>query len=105
MAHLDHEWRGQGEAIYVDAYYDVIATRYADALRAKGYGAAVGKHADLSDTALMLAVDPTMVREEALRHASLPGVADGVYGAIHARRQPIWGGSVSTCRSRRPSMR
>ncbi|AQS88578.1 creatininase [Neoasaia chiangmaiensis NBRC 101099] len=78
--HLDHEWRGAGRAIYVAPYYDVIATRYADALRAQGLGADVGKHADLSDTALMLAVDPGMVRETALRAAPLPGASAGVYG-------------------------
>lgn len=79
-AHLNHEWHGSGQAIFLGAYYDVIGTQYAAALRARGLGAAVGKHADVSDTSLMLAVDPSMVREEALRHAALPNAAQGVYG-------------------------
>lgn len=77
---LDHQWKGTAHALYVAPYYDVIATRYADALRARGLGAALGKHADLSDTALMLAVDPSMVRQDALRSAPLPGPGQGVYG-------------------------
>lgn len=79
-AHLAHEWGSDGQALYVAPYYDVIGTRYAEALRTRGLGAALGKHADLSDTSLMLAVDPRMVRLDALRHAPLPGISDGVYG-------------------------
>lgn len=79
-AHLAQEWGNDGQAFYVAPYYDTISTRYAEALRARGLGVALGKHADLSDTSLMLAVDPGMVRLDALRHASLPGVSDGVYG-------------------------
>lgn len=77
---LNNKWRGQGEAVYLAAYYDSIGGAFAAYLRQKGYGAALGKHADLSDTALMLAIDPGMVREDALRRAPLPGVAQGVYG-------------------------
>jgi len=77
---LNNKWRGQGEAIYLAAYYDSIGTRYAEILRQKGYGKDLGKHADLSDTALMLAIDPTMVREQALHSAALPDSAQGVYG-------------------------
>lgn len=77
---LNNKWHGQGEALYLAAYYDSIGGAFADALRQKGLGAALGKHADLSDTALMLAIDPTMVRQDALEKAPLPGVAQGVYG-------------------------
>ncbi|GBQ99957.1 creatininase family protein [Asaia lannensis] len=80
VAKLNNKWRGRGEAVYLAAYYDSIGTRYAEVLRQKGYGNALGKHADLSDTALMLAIDPGMVREQALKNAPLPGVAQGVYG-------------------------
>lgn len=77
---LNNKWHGQGEALYLAAYYDSIGGQFADTLRQKGHGAALGKHADLSDTALMLAIDPTMVRQDALKKAPLPGVAQGVYG-------------------------
>lgn len=39
-----------------------------------------GGHADLDDTSLMLATDPSMVRLRALRTARRPSAADGVYG-------------------------
>lgn len=78
---LDRAWSGTGaHAACAEGYYTVIAGSYARALKAKGLGADVGTHADLSDTSLMLATDPTMVREQALRSAPLPGPADGVYG-------------------------
>lgn len=80
-AELDRAWVGTGaHAACIDSYYTVIGGNYAQALRARGLGAAVGTHADLSDTALMLAVDPGMVRQEALRTAPKPTTADGVYG-------------------------
>lgn len=66
--------------LYVGAYYDVIAGDYAAYLRQHGYGVALGKHADISDTSLMLAVDPSLVREGLLRQAGKPTPADGVYG-------------------------
>lgn len=81
---LNQTWARHGHnkarVVFVRDYYQVIPTRYADILRQKGYGQSVGKHADLSDTSLMLAVDPSLVRQEALRHAEKPQPADGVYG-------------------------
>ena len=44
------------------------------------YYRAAGGHADLDDTSLMLATDPSMVRLRQLRAARRPGEADGVYG-------------------------
>ncbi|MBF0875743.1 creatininase family protein [Gluconobacter cerevisiae] len=77
---LNRAWKGQAAVLYVRDYYEVVPHQYADALRAQGYGAEVGLHAELSDTSLMLAVDPSLVRQEALRKAPKPGVAEGVYG-------------------------
>ncbi|MFT9257317.1 MAG: creatininase family protein [Acetobacter sp.] len=78
---LNPAWRRSGaRVLYVPEYYDVVPHQYADWLRQKGYGADVGKHADLSDTSLMLAVDPDMVREQALRQAPPPTPAQGIYG-------------------------
>ncbi|GBR31768.1 creatininase family protein [Gluconobacter kondonii] len=77
---LNRAWKGQAAVLYVRDYYEVVPHQYADALRAQGYGAEVGLHAELSDTSLMLAVDPSLVRQDALRKAPKPGVAEGVYG-------------------------
>ncbi|MBV1833035.1 creatininase family protein [Novacetimonas pomaceti] len=78
---LNRKWAGTGaHVVYLAAYYDVIAGAYAGFLRRRGLGADVGMHADISDTSLMLAIRPDMVREDALRHAALPGASQGVYG-------------------------
>ena len=81
-AKLNKRWGKEGTArvLFVGAYYDVIAGKYADYLRQQGHGVALGKHADISDTSLMLAVDPSLVREGLLRQAEKPDSADGVYG-------------------------
>ncbi|MBV1836943.1 creatininase family protein [Acetobacter estunensis] len=80
-AELDKAWAASGaHAACSDGYYTVVGGAYAQALRAKGLGADIGTHADLSDTSLMLAVDPSMVRSTALKAAAKPGVSEGVYG-------------------------
>ena len=84
MAHvaqdLNKRWKGQAAVLDLRDYYEVIPHQYADVLKAQGHAAEVGLHAELSDTSLMLAVDPSLVRQEALRTAPKPGAADGVYG-------------------------
>ncbi|MFT8719668.1 creatininase family protein [Acetobacter sp.] len=81
VAQIDRSWSGTGaHAACINDYYTVIAGDYARALKEKGLGEAVGTHADLSDTSLMLAVDPSMVRMAALKAAAKPSEADGVYG-------------------------
>uniref|UniRef100_A0A6P4FIJ1 Uncharacterized protein LOC108051512 n=1 Tax=Drosophila rhopaloa TaxID=1041015 RepID=A0A6P4FIJ1_DRORH len=81
VTQINQSWSGTGtHAACINSYYTVIAGTYDDTLRQKGLGAAVGTHADLSDTSLMLAVDPSMVRTAALRNAPQPKTADGVYG-------------------------
>lgn len=77
--------------LFVDRYYRVIPKDYADFLKKKGYGAEVGLHAELSDTSLMLAVDPTLVRESALKNAPKPGARDGVYGGDPRRASALLG--------------
>lgn len=77
---LNARWREGGKAVYLGDYYASLQQRFSPYLRARGYGYALGKHADLSDTALLLALDPSAVRLEALRHAALPTAAQGVYG-------------------------
>lgn len=58
-------------------YYRVTQTDYIQALKAHGATAAeIGEHAGLADTALALAVDPALVRAEALANAAgKPGVS------------------------------
>jgi creatinine amidohydrolase len=64
-------------------YYSAAQAPYLDALKARGVPAAeAGTHAGLADTALMMAIDPTLVRGEML---AKPGGAikdgkDGVTG-------------------------
>jgi creatinine amidohydrolase/Fe(II)-dependent formamide hydrolase-like protein len=51
-------------------YYRTATATYAQTLKAQGYGAAeIGTHAGLADTALTLALDPTLVRSDRLAQA------------------------------------
>ena len=77
---LNKRWKSQAAVLYLRDYYEVIPHQYVEALKAQGHTAEVGMHAELSDTSLMLAVDPSLVRQDALRTAPKPGAADGVYG-------------------------
>jgi creatinine amidohydrolase/Fe(II)-dependent formamide hydrolase-like protein len=82
-AKLNREWGTQpGCRVHalVD-YYRVTQHEYVDALKARGFGAdEIGTHAGLADTALALAVDPALVRQEALAHGPKMSARDGVYG-------------------------
>ena len=79
---LNRAWAGTpARAHYIAAYYQATQTAYVAALKAKGYSAAeIGTHAGLADTSLMLAVDPSQVRTQALQKAGQGGVASGVHG-------------------------
>jgi creatinine amidohydrolase len=70
----------RARVFYIPEYYQAVETTFAKELQARGFGADIGKHADLIDTSLMLAVDPSMVRPQQLRQASKPGASVGVYG-------------------------
>ena len=80
---LNREW-GPRSTCHVHAlldYYRVTQTDYVQALRARGYSTEeIGTHAGLADTALMLAIDPSLVREQQLARSPPAGVRDGVYG-------------------------
>jgi creatinine amidohydrolase/Fe(II)-dependent formamide hydrolase-like protein len=82
-ARLNREWAAQ-PACRVHAlvdYYRVTQTDYVEALRARGFGLdEIGTHAGLADTALALAIDPALVRQEVLAHGPKVGAPDGVYG-------------------------
>jgi creatinine amidohydrolase len=58
-------------------YYRASSAEHAAALRARGFtDAQIGRHAGLADTSLMLALDPTLVRNERLATSQGEG-ADG----------------------------
>ena len=76
---LNRRWPPGARALYVPEYYAALET-FAQDLKARGFGPDVGEHADIRDTSLMLATDPSMVRLKQLQSARKPGAADGVYG-------------------------
>ncbi len=81
---LNREWTAARPACRVHAlldYYRVSQTTYVDALKARGFGVAeIGTHAGLADTALALAIDPALVRQDLLAHHPKGNVRDGVSG-------------------------
>jgi creatinine amidohydrolase/Fe(II)-dependent formamide hydrolase-like protein len=80
---LNREWAAKSSCMahgLVD-YYRVSQTVYVDALKARGFSQdEIGTHAGLADTALALAVDPSLVRQEVLTRGTKPAARDGVYG-------------------------
>jgi creatinine amidohydrolase/Fe(II)-dependent formamide hydrolase-like protein len=79
---LNREWAGSPVRVHaVPEYYGVTQAAYTQALEDRGYrGEEIGTHAGLADTSLMLAIDPTSVRVDALRKGAKPNSGDGVYG-------------------------
>lgn len=65
-------------------YYRVVQDEYVADLKAKGFSAAeIGTHAGLADTALTLAVEPGLVRQDMLSSSRKWTQSDGVYGDPH----------------------
>jgi len=81
-ARLDREWaRTPARAHALVDYYRVTETEYAAALAARGISKAeIGTHAGLADTSLSLAIDPALVRKDALASGRDLDAAHGVYG-------------------------
>ena len=81
-ARLNHEWKATGvRAHALPEYYEAETSGFARLLRGKGYtDAQIGTHAGLSDTALTMAVDPSLIRDDQLAAAAAKGAADGVHG-------------------------
>ncbi len=79
---LNRDWAGTpARAHYLAAYYRIAQVDYAEALRAQGITQAqFGNHAGAGDTALLLALDATMVRPDQLARAAREGLAVGVSG-------------------------
>lgn len=62
-------------------YYRAAQAGHAELLAAKGFAAAeIGSHAGLADTALTLAIAPSLVRMDKLQQAAEAGPREGVYG-------------------------
>jgi len=79
---LSREWAGRGAQVLAPPeYYRVVQTDFVEMLKARGQpAAAIGTHAGLADTALALAVDPSLVRPQALAQAAQAGAREGVSG-------------------------
>jgi creatinine amidohydrolase/Fe(II)-dependent formamide hydrolase-like protein len=76
---LDREWAGSPvRARAILEYYRAGETEFGGLLKSRGYSESeIGTHAGLADTALMMGVDPGMVRTDLLAETR-PG--DGVHG-------------------------
>ncbi len=79
---LNKEWaKSTAKAHFISQYYRAQQDAYAQALMAHGVAEKdIGTHAALADTSLMLAVDPSLVRSQALQASGALGARDGVYG-------------------------
>jgi len=69
VARLNREWAGSGvRAHHIAAYYGAVQSAYVQALLAKGLTPAqIGTHAGTADTALLMAVEPGLVRVDRLK--------------------------------------
>jgi creatinine amidohydrolase len=79
---INREWASSNvRAHAVTQYYEAAQIDFARILKDQGFTPAeIGTHAGLNDTSLMLALDPSLVREDRLSKGSKFGSADGVYG-------------------------
>ncbi|MGB7976694.1 MAG: creatininase family protein [Roseiarcus sp.] len=79
---LNREWASSNARAHaVTQYYDAAQIDFAQILKDKGFTLSeIGTHAGLNDTSLMLALDPSLVRQDRLSDGSKFGRADGVYG-------------------------
>ena len=81
-ARLDREWaKTPARAHALVDYYRVAETEYPAALAARGFSKSeIGTHAGLADTSLSLAIDPALVRKDALASGRDLDAAHGVHG-------------------------
>src|SRR6202044_1238023 len=100
---LNREWASSNvRAHAVPQYYEVAQINFARILNDQGFTLSeIGTHAGLSDTSLMLALDPSLVREDGLSSGSKFGSADGVYGdpSKASARLGILGGDAIVSRT------
>ena len=79
---LNREWASSNvRAHAVTQYYEAAQIDFVQILKDQGFTLSeIGTHAGLNDTSLMLALDPSLVREDRLSNGAKFGSADGVYG-------------------------
>ncbi len=80
-AKLNLEWGAAARVHALPEYYRATQADFAATLKARGFSSdEIGLHAGLADTALMLALDPTQVRMDAVAARPRGSAADGVAG-------------------------
>ena len=79
---LNREWAKSPVRVHaIEEYYRAASVGFRQALKARGYrDDELGTHAALTDTALMLAVEPKMVRTPLMRRGTGADGGDGVDG-------------------------
>jgi creatinine amidohydrolase len=83
-ARLNRQWAAATPGCRVHAlaeYYRVTQTEVVEMLKSRGFRAEeIGSHAGLADTAMAMAIDPSLVRADQLAAAAKGGANAGVYG-------------------------
>ena len=81
-AGLNRDWaQTPARAYFVAEYYRATQTTYIQGLKAKGLtDAQIGLHAGSADTSLLMALDPSMIRNDQLAVAAHEGTATGTRG-------------------------
>ena len=84
-ASLNREWAKTAtsttRAHFISEYYGATQTTYVKALRSRGLSDhQIGLHAGVADTALSMAIDPSMVRPDLFGAAALEGPTGGTVG-------------------------
>jgi len=79
---LNRAWAATpARAHFIDEYYRAAQSAYTQTLRAKGLtDAQIGTHAGAADTSLLMAIDPSRVRNDQLAAAHAEGAAGGAAG-------------------------
>lgn len=90
---LNREWKAGPAQVFADLdYYRITQEAYVTKLEAAGVKQSeIGSHAGLADTSLMLATDPSLVRQPLLAQGSSFTAADGVYGGDPTRSSAALG--------------
>jgi creatinine amidohydrolase/Fe(II)-dependent formamide hydrolase-like protein len=93
VARLNKAWAGSGVRAFSPAvYYDTSSQGFARILRQHGYhDDEIGTHAGLADVSLLLAVAPSLVRQDTLASDHRHSAADGVYGGDPRRASAALG--------------
>lgn len=90
---LNGEWRKTPVRVFAALeYYRITQGAYVRQLLAAGAKQSeLGKHAGLADTSLMLAIDPSLVRQDRIAGGTKFSAADGVYDGDPTRSSAAFG--------------